>query len=311
METTAEIPGLPIQLRRTTVTVLPPDRRPDPEPDAEKADLLSLYNIGTVPASVTPPASWRKAAWFAMVSSAGVIAALLVASTYLVQHQQTTQNNGQKWTGLEGGADDNTAAKHPIVAGHPHAIDDAKPASAGQPQVIDDVVHVRTSAPAAGQPDTTTPSPVTVQGSDAVTAPDKGTGGKHRATTAPTPVTSTPTQKSPSSTTSRHAPRETEPAPLRLVDPKQMGRRTVAFLQQVTEDSKKALEQTAGLLRLQGAESLERRYASISDFTVEKVYVQTRDATTINTVRTAYTNGHVAHEQRTLRFDLTNHIVHD
>lgn len=313
VETTAEIAGLPIELRRTTVTVLPPEQRPEPQPDAEKAGLLSLYNIGTVPASVTPPASWRKAAWFAMVSSAGVIAALLVASTYLVQHQ-TTQSTGQKWTGLDGGAD--TATGHHTAPRHRST--DATPRST-KPQVIDDVVHVRTSTPAAADRPESTANPsakVTVDAA-AAAAPNASAGGKHRAraprTSVPASRTSAPSTSAPPATKPKHtpAPRKTDRAPLALANPQQMGNRTVAFLEQVTKNPKKALEQTGGTLRLQGAQSLARRYAGIADFRIEKVLIEPSSDTTINTVRTAYTNGRIVHEQRTFRFDLTNHIVQD
>src|SRR5205085_12640098 len=38
------------------------------------------FNIGLVPASVTPPRSWRHAAWFAVLSSAAVLVGLMVAA---------------------------------------------------------------------------------------------------------------------------------------------------------------------------------------------------------------------------------------
>jgi hypothetical protein len=48
-----------------------------------EADGLCAFNIGLVPASVTPPRTWRQAAWFAVLSSAAVLAALLVAAALI------------------------------------------------------------------------------------------------------------------------------------------------------------------------------------------------------------------------------------
>ncbi|MGW6931230.1 hypothetical protein ACWGE0_14300 [Lentzea sp. NPDC054927] len=59
-----------------------PRRRPvDPLQDT---DGLRKFNIGLVPASVTPPRTWKRAAWFAVVSSVLVLVALSVAAAKLV-----------------------------------------------------------------------------------------------------------------------------------------------------------------------------------------------------------------------------------
>ncbi|CAL9674086.1 hypothetical protein SUDANB95_07702 [Actinosynnema sp. ALI-1.44] len=55
----------------------------DPHPDRESIGLGS-FNIGLVPASVTPPRTWKRAAWFAVLSSAGVLAGLAYAAIKLV-----------------------------------------------------------------------------------------------------------------------------------------------------------------------------------------------------------------------------------
>ncbi|NUT47951.1 MAG: hypothetical protein HOV94_11670, partial [Saccharothrix sp.] len=52
---------------------LPPP--PDPLADTDAVGLRK-FNIGLVPASVTPPRTWRLAAWFAVLSSAGVLVGL-------------------------------------------------------------------------------------------------------------------------------------------------------------------------------------------------------------------------------------------
>ncbi|ACU40317.1 hypothetical protein [Actinosynnema mirum] len=59
----------------------PPPRDPLHDSDAVG---LSKFNIGMVPASVTPPKTWRRAAWFTVISSASVLVGLAVAAVELV-----------------------------------------------------------------------------------------------------------------------------------------------------------------------------------------------------------------------------------
>ncbi|WP_329788927.1 hypothetical protein V1227_31625 [Lentzea sp. DG1S-22] len=60
---------------------LPRRHRTDPLQDT---DGLRKFNIGLVPASVTPPRTWKRAAWFAVVSSVLVLVGLSVAAAKLV-----------------------------------------------------------------------------------------------------------------------------------------------------------------------------------------------------------------------------------
>ncbi|MBV8931807.1 MAG: hypothetical protein JO285_04530 [Kutzneria sp.] len=63
----------------------PVDHTPVPETVAE-ADPVGLctFDIGTVPASVTPPGTWKRAAWFSIGSSAAALIGLLAVATALV-----------------------------------------------------------------------------------------------------------------------------------------------------------------------------------------------------------------------------------
>jgi hypothetical protein len=55
----------------------------DPVVDTDPVGLRK-FGIGTVPASVTPPRQWRRAAWFSVGSSVAVLVALLVVGALLV-----------------------------------------------------------------------------------------------------------------------------------------------------------------------------------------------------------------------------------
>ncbi|MER5268251.1 hypothetical protein ABTZ99_39785 [Actinosynnema sp. NPDC002837] len=63
----------------------PPPAPPPPDPFVD-TDAMGLrkFNIGLVPASVTPPRTWKRAAWFTVLSSAGVLVGLAVAASNLV-----------------------------------------------------------------------------------------------------------------------------------------------------------------------------------------------------------------------------------
>jgi hypothetical protein len=45
---------------------------------------LRKFNLGTIPASVTPPGTWRRAAWFAVGTAVFVVLALGFAAFRLV-----------------------------------------------------------------------------------------------------------------------------------------------------------------------------------------------------------------------------------
>ncbi len=45
---------------------------------------LRMFNLGTIPASVTPPRTWRRAAWFTIAASAAALLGLLAMGAVLV-----------------------------------------------------------------------------------------------------------------------------------------------------------------------------------------------------------------------------------
>ncbi|WP_158844664.1 hypothetical protein [Saccharothrix deserti] len=69
---------------RVVVRPLPAEPPPpDPYVDTDAMGLRK-FNIGLVPASVTPPRTWKRAAWFTVLSSAGVLVGLAIAAAKLV-----------------------------------------------------------------------------------------------------------------------------------------------------------------------------------------------------------------------------------
>src|SRR5699024_5292032 len=56
---------------------------------------LEAFDLGSVPASVTPPTTWRRAAWFATASSGGVAGLLLAGAFLLGQQPGQQQGHGE------------------------------------------------------------------------------------------------------------------------------------------------------------------------------------------------------------------------
>jgi hypothetical protein len=63
------------------VVLTPPAERPAVDPNVDTVSTgLRKFNIGTVPASVTPPSTWRQAAGFSVAASAAALAGLVLLS---------------------------------------------------------------------------------------------------------------------------------------------------------------------------------------------------------------------------------------
>lgn len=57
---------------------------PDPLTDTAPTGGLHTFDLGMVPASVTPPRTWRHAAWFAITTSAAALGGVVLAGSLLV-----------------------------------------------------------------------------------------------------------------------------------------------------------------------------------------------------------------------------------
>lgn len=288
------VDGEPI--KRTKVTLTPPVKRQEevrvyaaPPPDG-----LSKFDLGSVPASVTPPRTWRKAAWFAAVSSGGVVVALLVASSYLVGKPTDPSNIADtRWPDLQGVQPyfDQDSISDPTYRGTvlPSTL------SPSSRQRIKDAAGTRTDGPYSSLPAGTTQATTTVPGSPS------GTG-------SPTATTSSEPQKPPPTP----AERETKtPGFGFYADPEVMGDRSERFLNAITEDPEQARQETGGSLYAEGAESMAADYADIAYFEVEQVYIDQQNRQTVNTVTVVWMDGHRTSEQRTLRFDDGDKITSD
>jgi hypothetical protein len=84
----AEAAVLAVRVRRVTRHRKPevgPNDRPPFDPLSDTGSVgLRMFDLGTIPASVTPPRTWRRAAWFTIVASAAALLGLLAVGALLV-----------------------------------------------------------------------------------------------------------------------------------------------------------------------------------------------------------------------------------
>ncbi|WP_410577613.1 hypothetical protein [Amycolatopsis sp. lyj-108] len=294
--------------QRTKVTLTAPaPRRPEPvEIDGDTDDVrvylappvdgLSTFDLGSVPASVTPPKTWRKAAWFAAAASALVVVGLLFAGSFLVGKPLPEQQSQGGWPGYRGGS----PLTQEGLAGNPATPPQG--GAAGNPSSSETDSSTRDDRSSANSG---TSSDNDGSGSSE-TQPDSGgpvTSGR------PAPSSSDRPQKPPVTpadrTTTTAAWYASQP------DAQTMGDNTEIFLNNVTTDPHEASSVTSGSLSEEGAQGLRERYADVAYFEVKKVSIDQRRGVTVNTVEVTHKDGTKTMEQRTLTFGDDDKIVDD
>ncbi|MBB5854915.1 hypothetical protein ACFQ05_16525 [Amycolatopsis umgeniensis] len=294
--------------QRTKVTLTAPaPRRPEPIETDESDDVrvymappldgLSTFDLGSVPASVTPPKTWRKAAWFAAAASALVVVGLLFAGSFLVGKPATEQQSQGGWPGYRGGS----PLTNEGLAGN---SDPATPQGGAA------------ANPSDSETDSSTRDDRSSVNSDTSSDTDSPGGGGSRpdssgpvTTGRPAPSSSDRPQKPPVMPADRTT--TTSPWYASQPDAKAMGDNTEVFLNTVTTNPNEASSVTSGGLREEGAQGLRERYADVAYFEVKKVSIDQRRGVTVNTVEVTHKDGTKTMEQRTLTFGDDDKIVDD
>ncbi|WIX87581.1 hypothetical protein [Amycolatopsis sp. DG1A-15b] len=286
--------------RRTRVSlVAPTPRSADFDDDdvriysAPPLDGLGGFTIGSVPASVTPPKTWRKAAWFATGASGAVVVGLLCAGSFLVGKPPMDQAVQGSWPGYQGVptiADPTGEHRPPTQGGSAPG-----PESASRPGNTAGKTH---SGGGAGPVDGVAPPPAR-----ATTTPGKAKPGTADPSAAPRKPPVTPAQ------------RENPVKPPWWYsfppDAQTMGDNSEKFFNTVTTDPSAASSVTTGHLHDQGPQALADRYAGIAYFEVKKVSIDQQRGVTVNTVEVTHTDGTKTVEERTLTFGDGDKITAD
>lgn len=239
-------------------------------PDAP-ATGLAKFDLGSIPASVTPPRSWRHAAWFAVAATLLVMVGLTYAAVTLVTDPR----------------------KPEVVDALP-----GLPSYPGLPLELpgDAVMSERPPAPApSSAPTTTSAKPSDRQ---QLTAPPPGK-------TTQVPAVPAPTTAAPTTTAAPSPTRTTVQTPVLVgpvADPDKIGDRTETYFAQVTQDPDAAYSMTTGQARYDGQEELERRYADVSRIEVQRMTIDANRSKTFSTLRLIRKDGSVITEERELVF---------
>jgi len=279
-------PGPPPPRTRVSLAA-PSSSRPEPEDDdvrvyvAPPEDGLGGFDIGTVPASVTPPKTWRKAAWFATGASGAVVVGLLFAGTFLVGKPVTDQAVQDAWPGYQGGA--------PVVSDDPAVPPGQRGGAGGGPHTP------KRPDRAVGE---TAPGSATRDDASGQTPSGPAPGPA----TTDVPASSGPPQKPPVTPAGRETPVSAPWWYSFPPDTQTMGDNSEKFFNTVTTDPNAASSVTTGQLHDQGAQALAERYAGIAYFEVKKVSIDQQRGVTVNTVEVTHTDGTKTMETRTLTF---------
>lgn len=273
-------PGhLPAHARICWATPLPAEGtsvRTPQESEAADADAdtppqgLRKFDLGIVPASVTPPRSWRRAAWFAVGTSAAVVCGLAVAAVRLV--------------GAPAGDTIDALPAFPTQELGTLPIDETAPpprtahtsSSRSPSRPRPDTARRTNDAPPPGPPGTSRP----------------GSAGGHPTT-------------GPADTVTRPAPpaRTTVgPAPLTPTNPEEMGDRTERYFALVTDDPATAHEMCTGGMESEGPEGIAARYAGVERIEVRAITIDRNHALTTSTVKIVHDDGTETVVQRRLTF---------
>jgi hypothetical protein len=229
-----------------------------------EAGGLCTFNIGLVPASVTPPRTWRHAAWFAVLSSAAVLVGLMVAATLI----GPSRSNGRIDT----------------LPGYPSYLPPILPtpdAPGGRTALRRPVELAAAGSSAAG-----TRSWRTGHGADDDVSGDvpSGTGASGGARPAP-PTVST-----------------VAGAGVPIIDGDVISDQTEHFYGTVVSDIRQAYAMTTGALHADGGAALVQRYRDVSSVRLRQITVDPSRGVTVNLLEITWRNGPVVTERRELVF---------
>jgi hypothetical protein len=246
---------------------------------------LRMFNLGTIPASVTPPRSWRRAAWFAVGASAAALVGLLLLGALLVgpSHQRSRITalpyfpDGKPLAsiGLPTSTDTNASTERNDTESHPdsddHAADDNTADDNASSINTGDTVGDTVTAPG-------TPSDV------AVNPPANPSA----------PVALTP----PSITTITSSG---DPA----VDATALMKRTRTFFAEVTTNAAAAANLTSGALHDDAVALIKQKYGDVSTIQIKSISLDPSTGLTVSVLRLVNKDGTTQTQQTTLHFTLT------
>jgi hypothetical protein len=226
---------------------------------------LATFQLGNVPASVTPPRTWRRAAIFAVGAAVFVVLALVVATVMLMGPPRTRL-----------------------------------PDELSLPSFPSNRV-VLTRLPDQWPP---IPSPGRTRSSDAATSSARPSRTSDRAPavtsrpTEPGSSTTVPPTQSPSATRTT----VNDLGPVNGTSPQVMGDVTEQYFAEVTSDSVSAHQLTTGEMRAEGPEGIDQRYGSADQVRVRQITIDPSRSVATADVEITSRDGNSRLERRRLTF---------
>ncbi|MFB9428912.1 hypothetical protein [Streptoalloteichus tenebrarius] len=263
----------------------------DAEPTAEPTGLCG-FDLGSVPASVTPPRSWRRAAWLSGSVGGGVAVALLVLGAVL----GGPGRQANRMDGLPG---------YPSEFRFPESRPATPTSRPGNPP--------NESGPTRDDTRTSEPEQRPTEPVMALAA----SPAHHHPVTEAAARNVTPT---PAATTHAHPtsapPRTTEPLGRRIppkvttvpnqgaagTDPDKLRKTTVQFYEGVGRGLDGVTDLLADDLRRDGAALLNQQFGDVVGTRVEEIVIDPARGVTISVLRVEHRDGTVTTERRELRF---------
>jgi hypothetical protein len=265
---------------RPEVGPLGAGRPVDPMTDSGSVGL-QMFRLGSIPASVTPPRSWRRAAWFTVLASAAALAGLVVVGALLVSPARDTG----RITALPYFPDGSPLAAIP------------GPSGTRQPDRV------------PGTPDERHPSPPS--GTTARTGTDEWTD-----VAATTRLAAAPAPEPTHGSTAARPPMPVistlpvVPATISgsdpVVDPAKLIKRTRTFFAEVTSDAKAAADLTTGTVHDEAEALIEQKYGDLTRVQIQSVSLDPANGLTVCVLRLVNRDGTTQTQRTTLRFTLTD-----
>lgn len=243
---------------------------------------LRKFDLGTVPASVTPPRTWRTAAWFAVGTSAAVVCGLALAAVWLV---------GPQWPGQ-------TIDALPAYPTRPLEIERLPADETSGVPATSTSRRTESSSPRPEAGGAMAPS----ESSSRLTAASPAAaGGEATGAGQDMPVE----MGEPAAVMAAASPPQRTTVgrkPVTPTAPQAMGDRTEQYFALVTSDPSAAYELCTGSMAKGGPEAIEARYRGVSRVEVVDIVIDRSHAVTTSTVRLHHTDGRVTTERHQLTF---------
>jgi hypothetical protein len=244
---------------------------------------LHKFDLGYIPASVTPPSTWRKAAWFTVFCSAAALVGLLYVTSELVGPVHVASDINS----LPGLPTNLPFYTPPSSTTNPPNVRHSQQAGRPDQPQRPDRSSAGTGAPtdAQGWPAST--------GDGSASASSAPTGGSAPGTgDAPSTVVAPPTV----STVNSGPP---------AVDPAKLGTRTQQFFSDVTSDVNAAASMTSDAVRGDARAIIQQNYGDVSMIKVKSISLDPTNGLTVSVLQVTNKDGSVTTQQRTLQFTLS------